>query len=64
MKEIELNQDMLDEINNEIALHLEKICSILGEERIIEDTDWDIVYDLSYDTKKALTGLGYIVIED
>ena len=63
MKTVQLNSAANDVLNEMTAQFLEKVCSLYGHQVHIEDTDWQVVYDLKLDIINRIEGLG-LKIED
>lgn len=46
MKKSKLNEQQNDLLNEMTATYLEQVCKLFGREHIIDDVEWELVYDL------------------
>lgn len=56
--EITNNQKADDVVNEKLAQFVEQVASLYGVKIFIEDTDWQVIYDLKVHLHEALEGIG------
>lgn len=57
------NQKANDVVNEKLAQFVEDVARLYGVKIFIEDTDWQVIYDLKADLFKSMESLGVNIIE-
>lgn len=61
--EITNNQKAEDVVNEKLAQFVEEVARLYGVKIHVEDTDWQVIYDLRVNLHEALEKLGVKLIQ-